>query len=83
MLRKITCRNYRALFTNSTLELFCGIHVKPGASHPGMLWAFQKLINNLSFNIRQFFSPFLEFLGCLSHPICYFANDLQWRLAAI
>src|SRR5207248_6462216 len=47
------------------------------------LWAFQKLINNFSFHIRQLFAPFLEFLRCLSHPICYFANDSQWCLTAI
>ena len=30
----------------------------------------QKSINNFPFDVRQLFSPLLEFLRCLSHPIC-------------
>ena len=41
------------------------------------------LINNFSFDIRQLFTPFLDFLGCLFHPIRYFADDFQRCLGAI
>lgn len=39
------------------------------------VWASQRSINNFSFATAQLFTPLLEFLRCLSHPICYFAND--------
>ena len=42
-----------------------------------------KLINNFPGGLRQLFSPFLEFLRRLSHPIGDFASDLQWCTASI
>ncbi len=47
------------------------------------VWASEESIDNLSFVVGQSFTPFLKVLRCLSHPICYFANDFQRRLGAI
>src|SRR6185503_13615540 len=41
------------------------------------------LINYFLFAIRQLLSPCLDLLWCLSHPICYFADNSQWCLTAI
>src|SRR5678815_5406839 len=68
-MRRVTKKTQR--FTEVTQR-----KLKPG-HYPNLSLSTPNSINNFSFGIRQLLSPFLEFPRCMSHPICYFADDLQ------